>query len=114
MTDALPTVIAQRTTAEGVELEFVVSPALPWFAGHFPGFPILPGVVQIDWALDFARIHLGLEIAIARRYRIKFKSAIFPDDRLTLVLSHQAEKRQLAFAYRRGTAVCASGQVTLP
>jgi 3-hydroxymyristoyl/3-hydroxydecanoyl-(acyl carrier protein) dehydratase len=34
-----------------------VPPTLEHFRGHFPGFPILPGVVQLDWAVRFGRLH---------------------------------------------------------
>lgn len=31
--------------------EIVVAPAHPAFAGHFPGDPIVPGVLLLDWVL---------------------------------------------------------------
>jgi acyl-coenzyme A synthetase/AMP-(fatty) acid ligase len=37
-----------RTTGRGVELVIALPPELRWFDGHFPGFPVLPGVVQVD------------------------------------------------------------------
>ena len=27
-----------------------ITPELPWFRGHFPGHPVLPGLVQVEWA----------------------------------------------------------------
>src|SRR5690606_37926347 len=36
-------------------LTFDLDPALAVFDGHFPGYPILPGVAQLDWAVRFGR-----------------------------------------------------------
>lgn len=110
----LPRVTATRTTATGVELDLEPTADLLWFDGHFPGRPILPGVVQIDWALHYARLHLGLTLPAARKFQVKFRAVIEPEDRLTLVLTHDAARGRLGFAYRRGVAICSSGQVALP
>jgi len=50
----------------------------PAFDGHFPHNPILPGVVQIDWALRLAVLHLGSKDG-TRDYQVKFQRPIVPN-----------------------------------
>lgn len=116
MTDLvrIPQITALRASADGVEIDLAIGADLLWFQGHFPNFPILPGVVQLDWALDFARRHLHLEIPAARQFQVKYKAGIFPGDRVVLKLSHLPQKKRLAFEYMRDGAVCSSGHVVLP
>jgi|AGTN01.2.fsa_nt_gi 3-hydroxymyristoyl/3-hydroxydecanoyl-(acyl carrier protein) dehydratases len=109
----MPTVVAVRKAPDAVEIDLEIRPDLFWFQGHFPDFPILPGVVQLDWALDFARRSLRLDIPAARQFQVKYKSGVFPGDRLTLKLSHRAEKNRLSFEYVRGETICSSGQISL-
>ena len=40
---------------ESAVVEMRPSPALIYFDGHFDDAPILPGVVQIDWAIELGR-----------------------------------------------------------
>lgn len=108
-----PQIIAVRAEPMRVELDMVVTADIAWFRGHFPSFPILPGVVQLDWALSYAREHLGLVIEAARQYQVKYKSGIFPDDHLTLTLTHSPSKNRLSFEYRRDGALCSSGQIAV-
>lgn len=65
----------------------------PFFAGHFPDFPIMPGVLQIEaiaqaggiltyFAGDFdPEKHLALLVGIEKA---KFRKPVFPGDRLTI------------------------------
>lgn len=114
MPERLPRIIACHATGPGaVELDLEIRPELLWFQGHFPGSPILPGVVQIHWAVGFAQSHLGLDLPAAREIQIKFKAVITPGDPVTLALRHDAAKGRLAFEYRRHDAVCSIGTVFL-
>jgi 3-hydroxymyristoyl/3-hydroxydecanoyl-(acyl carrier protein) dehydratase len=110
----LPIIVASRTIdANCVEIDLCIDAGLFWFQGHFPAFPILPGVVQLDWALAFARERLGLDCPSAQVFQVKYKAGIFPGDRLTLTLGHRPDKQRLAFDYRRDGQICSSGQVTI-
>lgn len=110
----LPTILARREHGEtGVALDLRIPPDLLWFQGHFPGLPILPGVVQVDWAVELARTLLGLDLVAAPQFQVKFKAVIRPDDRLTLILIHDEVKGRLALEYRRGDEICCVGQVFL-
>ena len=114
MTERLPGLSAWRAVAPGaVELDLEIRADLLWFQGHFPTSPILPGVVQIHWAVDFARRHLGLDLPAAREFQVKFKATIMPDDAVTLALRHDAAKGRLGFEYRRRGELCSIGTVFL-
>ena len=65
-----------------------VDESLPYFTGHFPGNPILPGVVQIQWALDTAgKVFATAPAAqFAGMSQIKFKAPIQPRTWLQLTL----------------------------
>jgi 3-hydroxymyristoyl/3-hydroxydecanoyl-(acyl carrier protein) dehydratase len=111
MTDAaprlLPTVLAERRSAEGVELDLLVGPELAYFAGHFPGLPILPGVVQIDWAVKLAREKLGVAGEFAGAENLKFLSIVKPGARPTLSLGPAG--RRLRFSYDTPARAVSSG-----
>lgn len=99
------------TEAGSVEIELVPRRTLLYFDGHFPGYAILPGVVQVDWALRFARRHLDLGPAAARTVQVKFRKPIRPDTPLTLALALPASHQRLTFSYRDAEGICSSGQL---
>ncbi|MCY7370230.1 MAG: beta-hydroxyacyl-ACP dehydratase [Polaromonas sp.] len=60
----------------------------PAFAGHFPGQPILPGVLLLERIMALAQTHLvQLGEGCALR-NVKFLAAVAPGDQLRLDLSH--------------------------
>lgn len=56
---------AVKSVDEGksVEAELFLDPALPFFAGHFPGEPIMPGVLTCEALAQTAGLLLGLSAA---------------------------------------------------
>jgi 3-hydroxymyristoyl/3-hydroxydecanoyl-(acyl carrier protein) dehydratase len=86
-----------------------VPPDHPAFAGHFPGQPILPGVVLLDEALRAAR-----ELAPGARGwglpQAKFLQAVRPGDELRLSLS-ALPRTGFAFVFTRGGEPVATGQL---
>ena len=101
MTRLLPEILGERrgVHAERVELDLRVPPELEYFAGHFPGLPILPGVVQIDWAIRFGRERLALRGPFAAAQQLKFLSVVQPAALLTLTMMVNSEKTKLHFSY---------------
>ncbi|MBI2241915.1 MAG: acyl-CoA synthetase [Magnetospirillum gryphiswaldense] len=110
----VPEVTAARTGDDGaVVLTMRIPETLYWFQGHFPGCPILPGVVQLDWVLHFARTQLGLDVPAAREFQVKYTAVVEPGHILDLELRHDAGKGRVVFTYRRGEGKISSGTIYL-
>ena len=61
-----PLVVCESVVGPAAQIDFVVPNDLEYFDGHFPGAPIVPGVVQIKWAIDGARRCLAVSDSVAR------------------------------------------------
>jgi acyl-coenzyme A synthetase/AMP-(fatty) acid ligase len=106
-----PELIGQQQTDQGLQLELVVPLDLAHFTGHFPGTPILPGVVQIDWAITLGQRLMTLPPRFAGMEVLKFQQLVRPGDRISLTLRFDHERGKLHFAYRNGDAACSSGRI---
>ena len=81
------------------------------FSGHFPEIPILPGIVQLDWALRYARQYLGLNGRFVAVENLKFLGLVLPDTTLQLSLRWQESEGRLEFAFFDKQRKYASGRV---
>ncbi len=97
--------------ASQVVLDLHVQPGIAHFSGHFPGAAILPGIVQMDWAIHFARRYLGLAGYFSAVEKLKFLGVVRPDTRLQLSLSWDSERRRLDFAYAAPQRKYSSGRI---
>jgi acyl-coenzyme A synthetase/AMP-(fatty) acid ligase len=84
---------------------------LLYFAGHFPGNPVLPGVVQIAWAIHYGKETFGRLGEFSHLEAIKFQHVILPDNRLYLDLEWKAAQKKLMFAFSSHLAQHSSGRV---
>lgn len=105
--------LASREIDGEWQLELEVPLDLAHFSGHFPRTPVLPGVVQIDWAQQLARQLMDLPPRFAGMEVLKFQQLVRPGDRLQLSLRFDADKGKLYFAFRNGEAACSSGRILL-
>ena len=101
-----------RTPAHAA-LELTVSPNLRVLDGHFPGTPVVPGVAQLDWAIDWGREAFGLTGQFIRMDVLKFQALMLPGHAVTLALDWNPEKSTLTFKFTSDKAVYSSGRVVL-
>lgn len=88
-----------------------IDAALPVFAGHFPGNPILPGIVQIEWVRSAVeRIFPSFgDLQFTGLANIKFKATVTPAMWLKTVL--RAEPAAIEFVMESGHHVCTQGRL---
>ncbi|MGX9382390.1 AMP-binding protein [Pseudomonas sp. JQ36] len=108
-----PEVLEQVETDGEWSLQLSVPPDLAYFSGHFPKAPVLPGVVQVEWALNLGRQLLNLSGKFAGMEVLKFQQLVRPGDEVQLHLRFDPERGKLYFAYRNDTATCSSGRIIL-
>lgn len=103
------------------ETTFVIAPDHPAFAGHFPGTPIVPGVVLLD-AVIHALLPTGRPAAAGDGFdttplcqisAAKFLSPVGPGEILTLLLTPGASG-STRFDISSGQRKVATGTLVLP
>lgn len=94
------------------ETPIVVAPDHPAFAGHFPGQPILPGVVLLDWATNALGVALGRPVPPCEITTAKFLQPVRPGT--SLLIRHVREASGAwHFEILAGDATVASGTLRL-
>jgi 3-hydroxymyristoyl/3-hydroxydecanoyl-(acyl carrier protein) dehydratase len=108
-----PIVVEHRVRGDSAEIELVVPDDLHFVRGHFPGAPIVPGVVQIKWAISLARRYLAIGDGFTAMENVKFQRVMTPRSRVTLTLEYAAAARKLRFSFAAAEARYSSGRVVL-
>lgn len=97
----------------GIEFSWLVPADHPAFAGHFPGRPIVPGVVLLDRAILFAEQLLGPAHPTGAWQvgNAKFFSPVGPGEALTFTFEQKASG-SIIFKVRAAERDIASGSLT--
>jgi acyl-CoA synthetase (AMP-forming)/AMP-acid ligase II len=106
-----PSVRVLEQAPTRVLLELVVPADLLYFDGHFDVAPVLPGVVQVDWAIHYGALHLGQHGAFAGIAALKFQQMIRPGQPVRLELARDLAKGSLNFRYFSEAGPHASGRI---
>lgn len=107
----MPLVRSSSVTGDGVLLELTVPSDLVYFDGHFDQAPVLPGVVQVDWAILFGRRSFAMAPEFTGMQALKFQQTIRPGHHLQLALRYESAKGSLHFRYVSDAGPHASGRI---
>jgi 3-hydroxymyristoyl/3-hydroxydecanoyl-(acyl carrier protein) dehydratase len=90
---------------------FNIPLAHPAISGHFPGQPVVPGVLILDEVRKIAADWLGHEMAIRRLPQVKFLTILLPGDLATVELALSGAT--VEFDVKRGSVTVAKGSFEL-
>ena len=82
-------------------------PALP---GHFPGHPVVPGVVLLDAVVEALPRHAGGEVRVNGFPAVKFLAPLLPEQDFDVTFS-AGRPGQAGFEIRRGDTPLVKGTV---
>jgi 3-hydroxyacyl-[acyl-carrier-protein] dehydratase len=85
----------------------------PWFDGHFPGNPVLPGVAQLSMIFDVIQNAFKESIKVTSIRRVRFKQMILPEDRLKVVVEPRKLPQDYSFRINRDDELICSGNITV-
>jgi 3-hydroxymyristoyl/3-hydroxydecanoyl-(acyl carrier protein) dehydratase len=83
---AEPVILERRIESNRADYRLYLPPNLVYFRGHFPQHPVLPGVVQVHWAVALAA-PLGIGGSLEKMERLKFNRLLTPGTTLKLSLA---------------------------
>ena len=88
---------------------YEVDGASPWFQGHFPGYPVFPGVLQVEALAQLGAVailsnptHRGKLALFAGLDKVKFRRQVRPGEKLELQV--EIIRARDSFGVGKGTA----------
>lgn len=87
---------------------YVFDAAAPYFHGHFPSLPVLPGVAQLGFAERAAESVAGRPLTLNCVKKMKFMHVIEPGERVRLHVERRSDC-EFHYEFKKGETVCSSG-----
>lgn len=106
-----PEIIRESIAPTRAEFEITVPEELFYLQGHFPRQPILPGVIQIHWAIKLAAARLGVKPLFSGIEALKFHRVIKPLTPLKLTLEQAEKTDKLHFSYLSDLGMHSQGRI---
>ena len=106
-----PKILNEKTDGDSVSLSCFIPEDLDYFNGHFPQSPILAGVVQLHWAVEYAKQKFSFTAHIVKNLEVlKFQNVIVPGQTLEIKLTKKTSEKVL-FSYESEKGQHASGRI---
>jgi acyl-CoA synthetase (AMP-forming)/AMP-acid ligase II/3-hydroxymyristoyl/3-hydroxydecanoyl-(acyl carrier protein) dehydratase len=70
-----------------------------FFDGHFPQFPLLPAVAQVDTVIKISNKYLNSSMTLKKIPKTKFTAPISPDTQICLHIRYREEEKRINFEF---------------
>lgn len=90
-----------------VVIEILFSTDDIYFDGHFEGFPILPGLIQLKLLSTIIKNNYDSEFVLNKIPNVKFMIPIFPEDKVQIKVNRGNENYK--FEISKSSNLCAKG-----
>lgn len=97
--NTLPHILRREVVAGETVYELFLPPDLPCFRGHFPRFPLVPGVAQLNWVAELAGVNLE-DWQSVKLERLKFQKPMLPGQEVVLNIALQQRGCAAAVVFR--------------
>jgi len=104
---SLPVILDRKIQGNSIDYKIFFYNRCNFFKGHFPQLKLLPGVVQLYLAREFANIHYNLTLGAGQWKKIKFSNIIEPDSVINLKL--EKTEKHVSYTYYSDTKKYSSG-----
>ena len=104
-------VLDETRDGDRIEQRLRVPMDLPCLEGHFPGFPVLPGLAQLGWACEAGALLTGEPLVPARIEALKFRELLRPGVEFSATAA--LARDLVTFEVRCDDRVVASGRLRL-
>ena len=105
-----PELLAWKVAKDTLSAELLFPADGQWFAGHFPGFPVLPGVAQLFLVRRFAQKAFREFPDVGAYRRIKFRRIVRPGERVKLEVE-RLPSRAMSFRMSVADEIASCGSV---
>jgi 3-hydroxyacyl-[acyl-carrier-protein] dehydratase len=99
--------------SDEIVAQITIDSQSPWFAGHFPDNPILPGIAQLKMIGDAIAASLEDNLRMTGLSRVKFRKIVRPGDLLDIHAAPGKLKDQYAFRITSNNEEVCSGMMFL-
>lgn len=107
-----PLVLSSKSTSNRFDATFIFENNAEYFKGHFPDFPILPGVIQLHFAFHFLKTKFNI---IPTKYsinKLKFTNLLLPNVEVDFTLEKRSDK-EFGFTYSKNEKSYSSGIIKI-
>jgi 3-hydroxyacyl-[acyl-carrier-protein] dehydratase len=102
----------ERTDSE-IRYRLDVPETSRFFAGHFPGNPILPGVAQVQICIEVLANSLDRPVRLARLESVRYRKPVTPGMPCELTIHLEDEDGRVEFRYDGPDGLIADGRMLL-
>ena len=93
-----------------VERMLTITKDHPALSGHFPGHPVVPGVVVLDEVIETLKQRYGDSLIVTGLPAVKLSSPLKPEELLRITIESE-DRETAAFTCRVGSRLVASGSI---